>query len=114
MPPPPTARDLAARILLEEERKRTWIRDLLALRRSGLTDSRDRGLLTELAYGVVRRRGTLDAVLAPRSRRPIARLSGPVRTALRLALYQVLFLDRVPAHAAVDHAVTWVRRGAGA
>ncbi len=114
MQPPPTARDLAARILLEEERKRTRIRDLLASRRPGLSDSRDRGLLTELAYGTVRRRGTLDAVLAPRSRRRLDRLSGTVRTALRLALYQVLFLDRVPAHAAVDHAVTWVRRGAGA
>ena len=114
MPPPPTARDLAARILLEEERRHTRIRDLLASQRTGLADSRDRGLLTEIAYGTVRRRGTLDAVLAPRSRRPIARLSGPVRTALRLALYQVLFLDRVPAHAAVDHAVSWVRRGAGA
>ena len=114
VPRTPTARDLAAAILLEEERKRTRIRDLLASRRAGLPDSRDRGLLTEVAYGVVRRKGTLDAVLAPRSRRPIARLSGPVRTALRLALYQVLFLDRVPAHAAVDHAVSWVRRGGGA
>jgi len=110
VPRPLSARDLAARILLEEERKHRRIGDLLASARAGLHDGRERGLLTELAYGTVRRRGTLDAVLAPRSRRPLERLAAAVRTALRLGLYQVLFLDRVPAHAAVDHAVTWVKR----
>lgn len=106
----PDARDLAAELLLEDDRKRAYVRDLLPEARAKLADPRDRGLLTELAYGVVRRRGTLDALLAPRSRRPIERLARPVRVALRLGLYQILFLDRVPVHAAVDHAVGWARR----
>lgn len=114
MTKPPTARDVAADLLLAEEKKGTWIRDGLPSARSALADARDRALVTELAYGVVRRKGTLDAVLAPQSRRPLARLAGPVRVALRLALYQVLFLDRIPVHAAVDHAVTWSRRKVGA
>ena len=111
---PPTARDAAADLLLAEEKKRLWIRDGLPGARSLLSDPRDRALLTELAYGVVRRKGTLDAVIAPQSRRPLPRLAGPVRVALRLAVYQMLFLDRVPVHAAVDHAVTWARRKVGA
>lgn len=114
MPTPPTARDAAADLLLTEEKKRVWIRDGLAAARAHVADARDRALVTELAYGVVRRKGTLDAVLASQSRRPLPRLSGPVRVGLRLALYQMLFLDRVPVHAAVDHAVTWVRRRTGA
>jgi 16S rRNA (cytosine967-C5)-methyltransferase len=101
-------------VLLDAERGRGWVRDLLPRARSHLADARDRGLLTELAYGVVRRRGTVDALAAASSRRPLPRLSAAVRTALRLALYQVLFLDRIPTHAAVDHAVSWARRRAGA
>lgn len=108
-PPDVSARDLAARILLQEDRRGTWIREQLAPARGALGDARDQALLTELTYGVVRRRGTLDRILDVVGRRPVHRLGSEVRTALRLGLYQVLFLDRVPAHAAVDHAVGWVR-----
>jgi 16S rRNA (cytosine967-C5)-methyltransferase len=62
----------------------------------------------------VRRRGSLDALLARASRRPLDRLHPALLTGLRLALHQALFLDRVPPHAAVDHAVGWVRARAGA
>lgn len=110
---PSTARDIAAGVLLQEERRKAWIRDLLPAGRRRLADPRDRALLTELTYGTVRRRATLDAVLAPHSRRSLARLTAPVRIAIRLALYQILFLDRVPVHAAVDHAVSWVKRNGG-
>lgn len=107
------ARDQAADLLWRLERSGGRVREALAPGLSQLVDARERGLLTELAYGCVRRRGTLDAVLAAASRRALAKLHAAVRTALRLALYQVLFLDRVPAHAAVDHAVGWVRARAG-
>ena len=67
--------------------------------------SADRGLAMELAAGVVKRRSTLAAVLTPLLRRPKKRLPVIVSDILHLGLYQILFLDRVPAHAAVDETV---------
>jgi len=109
----PNARDLAADLLLRLDKSGVWVREGLPAARAQLPSPRDRGLLTELAYGTVRRRGTLDAVLAAFSKRPVAKLNTALRVALRLALYQILFLDRVPDHAAVDHAVGWARGHAG-
>jgi len=71
---------------------------------SGLR-SADRGLAMELAAGVVKRRSTLAAVLRPLLRRPKKRLPDIVTNILHLGLYQLLFLDRVPEHAAVNETV---------
>jgi len=109
-----TARDHAAELLLAFDKSGGFVREPLAERRTKLTDPRERALLTELVYGSIRRRATLDAILARYTRRPLAALHTAVRGALRLGLYQVLFLDRVPAHAAVDHAVGWARNRGGA
>ncbi len=65
----------------------------------------DRGLVTELVYGVLRHRNRLDWVLGQFCKEPIDRLSPTVKTILRMGAYQLLFLDRVPTHAAVDEAV---------
>jgi 16S rRNA (cytosine967-C5)-methyltransferase len=67
--------------------------------------SADRGLAMELAAGAVKRRSTLAAVLRPLLRRPKKRLPAIVSDILHLGLYQVLFLDRVPEHAAVNETV---------
>ena len=78
---------------------------------------RDRALATTLAYGVVQRRATLDHVITTLTRRPLDRLEPAVIAALRLGVFQVAFLDRVPAHAAVTESVELVkphsRGGAG-
>ena len=79
-----------------------------------LGDPRDRALATELVYGVTRLRGALDAELAPLSRQPLERLEPAVRAALRLGLYQLRHLDRVPDHAAVDASVALARQAANA
>jgi 16S rRNA (cytosine967-C5)-methyltransferase len=68
-------------------------------------DPRDRALATRLAYGVVQRRATLDHVIAQLAGRPVERLEPAVRAALRLGVLQLVFLDRVPAHAAVRESV---------
>jgi 16S rRNA (cytosine967-C5)-methyltransferase len=73
-------------------------------RRLGL-DGRDRALATQLAYGTVQRRATLDALLERLTGRGLDRLEAPVLAALRLGAFQLLFLDRVPAHAAVGESV---------
>ena len=69
----------------------------------------DARLAAELTLGVIRRLGTLDAVLSAYSQQPLRDLEPAVHQILRLGLYQILFLDRVPAHAAVDESVRLAR-----
>ena len=80
-------------------------------------DHRDLALATRLAYGAVQRRATLDHVIERLAGRPLDRLDPAVVAALRLGVFQLAFLDRVPAHAAVGEAVELAkqhsRAGAG-
>jgi 16S rRNA (cytosine967-C5)-methyltransferase len=104
-----TARDVALLTLLRiEEGANAGAALNEALNASDL-DARDRGLVTELTDGTLRRRGQLDYVLAQFMTRRVAGLDAPLRAALRLGAYQILHL-RVPAHAAVDESVSLVRR----
>lgn len=73
----------------------------------------DRGLATELVYGVLRRRGHLDRALAHASGRRFKDLDPRLHDVLRLGAYQLMFLDRVPQHAAVSEAVDQAKRRAG-
>ncbi len=68
-------------------------------------DPRERGLLTELVYGILRLRGRLDFALALFSRQELHRLEPGALILLRLGAYQLLELDRIPAHAAVHATV---------
>jgi 16S rRNA (cytosine967-C5)-methyltransferase len=79
------------------------------LDRAGLATA-DRALATELCYGVLRLRGRLDRALEACAPRGLGRLDQRVRDALRLAAFQILCLQRVPAHAAVNDAVEEVKR----
>ena len=78
---------------------------------------RERAFATQLAYGTVQRRATLDHVIAALAGRPVARLEPAVVAALRLGVFQLAFLDRIPAHAAVGESVALAKpnspRGAG-
>src|SRR5215208_7331202 len=80
-------------------------------RRLGL-DPRERALAMRLAYGAVQRRATLDHLIETLAGRPVERLEPLVLAALRLGLYQLAYVDRVPAHAAVDASVELVKAGA--
>ena len=83
-----------------------------ALASSGL-DLRERRLATELVYGVLRHQLRLDRALAAMTPRGLGKLNLAVLTILRVAAYELLFLDRIPAHAAVSSAVGAVRRLGG-
>jgi len=78
------------------------------LERSKL-DLRDRRLVTELVYGVLRLLGRVDFALTKFCNRPLERLQTEVLWLLRLGAYQLLELDRVPAHAAVNSTVELTR-----
>jgi 16S rRNA (cytosine967-C5)-methyltransferase len=79
-------------------------------------DARDLALATRLAYGAVQRRATLDHVIEALAGRPLDRLEPAVQAALRLGVFQLAYLDRVPAHAAVGESVELAKadsRGGG-
>ena len=82
-----------------------------AIRRADLNDA-DRALLTVLVYGVLERRISLDAAIDARCHDGGEALSPEVRTSLRLGIYQLTYLDRVPDHAAVNESVSMVPRRA--
>jgi 16S rRNA (cytosine967-C5)-methyltransferase len=75
---------------------------------------RERAQAQRLAYGAVQRRGTSDAAVERLAERSLRLLDPPVLAALRLGLYELLFADATPDHAAVDQAVELVKEaGAG-
>lgn len=102
----PNPRRAAAELLLRVERERSFA-DLLIDQELnlGLLLGPDRGLFTELVYGVLRRRGTLDHIIRQFSTQPPEKLETVVRVLLRTGLYQMFFLDRVPVSAAVNETV---------
>lgn len=83
--------------------------DLLAARTADL-DSRDAGLAEEIVLGSLRVQKQLDFLIEHFSRRSAARLDAEVRIALRMGIYQMRYLTRVPPHAAVSESVELVKR----
>ncbi|MBA3456982.1 MAG: hypothetical protein H0T42_28090 [Deltaproteobacteria bacterium] len=113
MSAPVSSREVARRVLDRIEKDRAWATPTLdgELARAGLPD-RDRRLASELVYGVLRHRTRIDRAI--RAHADLKKTPPRVLTALRIAAYQLLFLDRVPGYAAVDDAVAAVRAGGGA
>jgi len=77
-------------------------------------DQRDRALAMRLVYGTVQRCGTLDHVIAKLAGRPVARLDPPLLAALRLGLYELLYLRGSPDYAVVADVVELAKGGARA
>ncbi len=115
MPSSPTsARKIACKVLQTIYRDQTFADDAFdaAIKNVVLSDS-DRSLAFEIVYGVLRHSVTLDWRLDLLSRKPIARLPLNVATVLRVAAYQLLYLDRIPDSAAVNEAVKLIRKQPG-
>jgi 16S rRNA (cytosine967-C5)-methyltransferase len=98
------ARRAALEVLRRVEDEGAFAAPLLANLPEGLS-AEDRALCYELTLGVLRRQLWLDRALEHLSGRKTERLDAPVRRALRLGLFQLRFLARVPAHAAVNESV---------
>lgn len=75
-----------------------------ALQNSGL-DNRDKALATAIVYGTIERKITLDFVLSKYLSQPIEKLKTPVLTIFRLSVYQLLFMDKIPASAVINEGV---------
>src|ERR1700704_495856 len=102
------ARRAAFEILRRVEDESAYASTLLATMDERLR-SDDRGLCHELVLGVLRRQLWLDRVLEHFSDRRLDKVDLPVMLALRLGLYQLRFLSRVPPSAAVNESVNLVR-----
>ncbi|HEV7774474.1 MAG TPA: 16S rRNA (cytosine(967)-C(5))-methyltransferase RsmB [Conexibacter sp.] len=108
------ARRVAAAVLRRVEREGAYAdRALAAEATRANLDSRERAFATQLAYGAVQRRRTLDHVIVACAGRPVEQLDQPVRDALRLGVLQLLFLDGVASHAAVDQSVELAKAAGG-
>lgn len=70
----------------------------------------DRRFFTELVYGVVRRRNYLDAIIVHFAKRPLKKLSSMVVEILRLGIYQIIYMDKVPESAAVNESVKLAKK----
>jgi len=108
------AREAAARVLERVETDASFADEALETElTSRRLEPRDAALATELAYGTLRWQRYLDWILAPHSRRRLESLDPRVRVPLRMTAYQLVFLERVPAFAAVNDAVTLAPRAPG-
>jgi 16S rRNA (cytosine967-C5)-methyltransferase len=103
---PPTARRLALDALLQSRRGEGFVSEALDHRLQGAKLSpADRRLATQLAYGVLRRRGTLDALLRPLVNRRPDQVEPWLWEALRLGALQLALLTHIPPHAALHETV---------
>jgi 16S rRNA (cytosine967-C5)-methyltransferase len=102
--PPATGRELALQNLIAIEGEGAYA-NLAGHQSKGELSEQERRLAHELTQGVTRRRLTLDWYLSQLLREPIAKLTPAIRNILRLGAYQLLFLERVPAAAAVNESV---------
>src|SRR5438093_8731859 len=103
------ARVAAFEILLRVERENGYSSELLHSAQYSKLFPADHGLTMELVMGVLRWRSLLDAEITRFSSQKMDKLDPEVLTALRMATFQIAFLDRVPAHAAVHESVELVK-----
>lgn len=111
LPAPASAREVALDVLVRVEQQGAYSNLLLgsSLQKAELSRE-DTGLATELVYGTLSRMITLDFVLGGFVSKSLAKLEPWVRGLLRLSLYQIMYLDRIPSHAAVNEAVNIAKR----
>ena len=107
----PDARETALEVLMQVDSANAWsdggLKRTIAKNK---LDSRDAALATRLCYGVIQNRMLLDYYIGCWCSQRPERLESVIRNILRLGGYQILFLDKVPPHAAVNEAVEMTKR----
>src|SRR5271170_401805 len=104
------ARVAAFHILLRVEQEDAYASELLHSSRYTKLAPEDHGLATELVMGVLRWRSRLDQEITRESSLALSKLDVAVLVSLRLAVYQIMFLDRIPARAAIHESVELVKQ----
>jgi len=103
------ARKIAYDVLRRVEAEGAYATDVLHTELGAGVRADDAALATELSLGVLRWRGLLDFLLGRALKKPVERLDLPVAIALRMGLYQLRFLERIPARAAVNESAELVK-----
>jgi 16S rRNA (cytosine967-C5)-methyltransferase len=104
------ARSVAYRVVRRVTADAAWAdRAFRAEAERAALEPRERAFAQQLAYGTVQRMRTLDHALSAASSRPLAQIEPALLDALRLGAYQLLYLDGVPDHAAVEQTVELVK-----
>ena len=104
------ARQIAFDILMAVERGSAHSDDLLRGKAVSNLQQADRNLATALVLGILRWQLLLDSRIRPLLKRPSAKLDAEIQIALRMGAFQLLILDRIPAHAAIDESVELAKR----
>ena len=107
--PVSAARRIAYDVLSRVEAQHAYASDLLHTALTPKISSADAALATELALGVLRQQRLLDFLIERQSRKRIGALDREVVLALRMGLYQLRFLDRIPARAAIFDSVELIK-----
>ena len=105
-------RKTAIEVLLEAATSGRFIDEILSARLGELQE-RDRHLLQEISYGTTRHRSTLDHLIDFHLKLPVERQRPAVAAALRLGVYQLVYLARIPPHAAVNQTLEGLKTVAG-
>jgi 16S rRNA (cytosine967-C5)-methyltransferase len=104
------SRIIAFEVLRRVEAEGAYASDVLHAELGPAVKPADAALATELTLGVLRRRRLLDFLLERQLKKPLARMDLPVALALRMGLYQLRYLQKIPARAAVHESVELVRQ----
>jgi len=107
--PVSAARKIAYDVLRRVEAEGAYATDVLHTELGAGVRADDAALATEIALGVLRWRGLLDFLLQRALKKPVERLDLPVAIALRMGLYQLRLLERIPARAAVNESAELVK-----
>ncbi len=106
----PNARELAFHSLLSSEKNGKYSNlELDSVLKKNPLSPADKNLYTTLFYGVLERKISLDHLIESYSSRPLSSLSKGVQQVLRLGLYQIFYLDRIPDNAAVNESVQLIK-----
>ena len=106
-----SAREIAVQALMAHRRRGAWSEIVLhnLIERAGLS-ARDAALAGKLCFGVLQNRSLLDFYLGQFCHTPVEKLEPKILDILRVAVYQMVFLTRIPSRAAVDEAVKMAKR----
>lgn len=108
-----TARDIALDILYHVEYHKTYINIALSSAMKELGTSADRRFVSELVYGVTERKITIDYWIGRFSKVRIGKMSQWVHMVIRMAVYQLVYLDKIPQSAVCDESVKLIKKKDG-
>lgn len=99
------ARENALQILIKNEENQAYA-NLELKKKIKVTDPREKALVTELVYGSLRYRLRLDYIIRKFSKIPFRKINENIKNVLRLSIYQIVFLDKIPDSAACNEGTT--------